>query len=217
MAYRGINFNRARMPLQTTVPIGSMRQGIIDPSRMGLPQIGVDGGSMRQEIISAPTMREALMQQVRPQPVAEILSEGLPEMMPDLGGASSTADRKREIADLLTQRAMGRNATSIGTGLAQLGEAFIARGATKRADEAETTRDKITRDLLATAMGGGPDAAAARAQIEGMTGAPAALAAFDARQAAQAEAARPKYQEVSKGASLIEIGRDGIKPVYEAP
>jgi hypothetical protein len=193
-SYRGINFNRARMAPQ---------------------QVAVPGGTMRPNIISAPTMREALMQQVRPQPVAEILSEGLPEMMPDLGGASSTADRKREIADLLTQRAMGRNATSIGTGLAQLGEAFIARGATKRADEAETTRDKITRDLLATAMGGGPDAAAARAQIEGMTGAPAALAAFDARQAAEAEAAKPQYEKFDN--QIVQIGPDGVTPVYTAP
>ncbi len=149
-----------------------------------------------------------------PQSVAEILSQGLPEMMPDLGGASSTADRKREIADLLTQRAMGRNATSIGTGLAQLGEAFIARGATKRADEAETTRDSITRDLLATAMGGGPDAARARAQLTGGDVA-GTLARFDAQQAAQAEAAKPQYQEV--GDALLRIGPDGVTPVYEAP
>lgn len=182
-SYRGINFNRARMAPQ---------------------QVPVAGGTMRPQIVSAPAMREAIMQTQTPQSVAEILSEGLPEMMPNLGGATSTADRKREIADMLTQRAMGRNATSIGTGLAQLGEAFIARGATKRADEAETARRQVEQDLLATATGGGPDAMAAQAQIEGMLGAPQALAAFKAQRAAEAE--NQRYMEERD----YERGRDTI-------
>jgi hypothetical protein len=155
-------------------------------------------GAARGVMQAPTTMREALMQQSGPQQgVAEILSQGLPEMMPDLGGASSTADRKREIADLLTQRAMGRNATSIGTGLAQLGEAFIARGATKRADKAETEREQITRDLLATATGGGPDAARARAQLTGGDVANT-LAQYDAQQAA----AQTAQQEQARLAAL---------------
>jgi hypothetical protein len=150
MGYNGINFNRARM---------------------APPQVTVAGGTMRPQAVGAPAMREALMQQAQPQSVAEILSQGMPEMMPDLAGASSTADRKRQIADMLTGRAMGRNATSLGTGLAQLGEAFIARGATKRADKAETERERMVQALTQKAVGGdeasiamllGPEAAIGR-------------------------------------------------------
>lgn len=188
---------------------------------------GAARGAM-QGVMQAPTtMREALIQTQPQQGVAEILSQGLPEMMPDLGGASSTADRKREIADLLTQRAMGRNATSLGTGLAQLGEAFIARGATKRADEAETTREKITRDLLATATGGGPDAARARAQLTGGDVA-GTLAQYDAQQAAaqtaQQEQARlearqniPGLTDPQRAALAAGIGEAEVGKMLFAP
>jgi hypothetical protein len=186
MAYTGINFNRARMPA---------RQGIIDPSRMGPPQIGVDGGSMRQGIVSAPTMREALMQTQPQQGVAEILSQGLPEMMPDLGGATSAASRQRQIADMLLQGAQSQDNTSIAGGLSQLGQAFLARKAGQKADTAETEREQITRDLLARATGGGPDAAQARAQLEGGDVA-SALTRYDAQQAA-AQAAQQEQARLT--------------------
>ncbi len=148
MAYTGINFNRARMPA---------RQGIIDPSRMGPPQMAVDGGSMRQGIVSAPTMREALMQQSGPQQsVAEILSEGLPEMAPDLGGATSAASRQRQIADMLLQGAQQQDNTSIAGGLSQLGQAFLARRAGQKADTAEDKQREMASLLLQQAMGEGP-------------------------------------------------------------
>jgi hypothetical protein len=63
-------------------------------------------------------------------------------------------------------------------------------------------------------MGQGPESQAARAQL--FADSPAALVAqYDAQQAAQAEAAKPQYQEV--GDALLRIGPDGVKPVYEAP
>jgi hypothetical protein len=205
MAYTGINFNRARMPA---------RQGIIDPSRMGPPQIGVDGGSMRQGIVSAPTMREALMQTQPQQGVAEILSQGLPEMMPDLGGATSSASRQRQIADMLLQGAQSQDNTSIAGGLSQLGQAFLARRAGQKADTAEDKQREMANLLLQQAMGQGPESQAARAQL--FADSPAALIAqSDAQQAAQAEAAKPQYQEV--GDALLRIGPDGVTPVYEAP
>ena len=206
MAYTGINFNRARMPA---------RQGIIDPSRMGPPQIGVDGGSMRQGIVSAPTMREALMQQSGPQQsVAEILSEPLGEMMPDLGGATSAASRQRQIADMLLQGAQSQDNTSIAGGLSQLGQAFLARKAGQKADTAEDKQREMANLLLQQAMGQGPESQAARAQL--FADNPAALIAqSDAQRAAQAEAAKPQYQEV--GDALLQIGPDGVKSVYEAP
>jgi hypothetical protein len=68
--------------------------------------------------------------------------------------------------------------------------------------------------LLQQAMGQGPESQAARAQI--FADSPAALVAqYDAQQAAQAEAAKPQYQEV--GDALLRIGPDGVTPVYEAP
>ena len=221
MAYTGINFNRARMPA---------RQGIIDPSRMGPPQIGVDGGSMRQGIVSAPTMREALMQTQPQQGVAEILSQGLPEMMPDLGGATSAASRQRQIADMLLQGAQQQDNTSIAGGLSQLGQAFLARRAGQKADTAETEREQITRDLLATATGGGPDAAAARAQLEGGDVA-SALTRYDAQQAeakaAQEEQARlaalqnipgltdQQRAAIAQGVGLEEAGKMLFAPAPE--
>jgi flagellar protein FlgJ len=156
MAYTGINFNRARMPA---------RQGIIDPSRMGPPQIGVDGGSMRQGIVSAPTMREALMQTQPQQGVAEILSQGLPEMMPDLGGATSAASRQRQIADMLLQGAQSQDNTSIAGGLSQLGQAFLARKAGQKADTAEDKQREMASLLMQQAMQGGEQGQASLQQL----------------------------------------------------
>lgn len=180
MAYTGINFNRARMPA---------RQGIIDPSRMGrmAPQMAVPGGSMRQGIVSAPTMREALMQQSGPQQsVAEILSEPLGEMMPDLGGATSAASRQRQIADMLMQGAMAQDNTSIAGGLSQLGQAFLARRAGQKADTAEDKQREMASLLLQKAIGEGPESQAARAQL--FADNPAALVA-------QSDAARRQAVE----------------------
>jgi hypothetical protein len=178
MAYNGINFNRARMPA---------RQGIIDPSRMGPPQMAVDGGSMRQGIVNAPTMREALMQQSGPQrSVAEILSEPLGEMTPDLGGATSAASRQRQIADMLLQGAQQQDNTSIAGGLSQLGQAFLARRAGQKADAAEDKQREMASLLLQQAMGEGPESQAARAQL--FADSPAALVA-------QSDAARRQAVE----------------------
>lgn len=157
MAYNGINFNRARMPA---------RQGIIDPSRMGPPQMAVDGGSMRQGIVSTPTMREALVQQSGPQrSVAEILSEPLGEMAPDLGGATSAASRQRQIADMLLQGAQQQDNTSIAGGLSQLGQAFLARRAGQKADTAEDKQREMASLLMQQAMQGGEQGQASLQQL----------------------------------------------------
>ena len=135
MGYNGINFDRARMPA---------RQGIIDPSRMGPPQVAVPGGSMRQAIV-----QQAMgPQQSGPQSVAEILSQS----PGDLGGATNAADRQRQIADMLMQGANSRQATDLVTGFSKLGEAFIARGAGKRADKAEAKRDEVASLLMQQAL-----------------------------------------------------------------
>jgi len=65
-----------------------------------------------------------------------------------------SARSRREIAELLTGRAMGRDATSIGTGLAQLGEAFLARKAIGKADSAEAEAARVRSDMINRAMGG---------------------------------------------------------------
>jgi hypothetical protein len=156
---------------------------------------GAARGAM-QGVMQAPsTMREALMQTQPQQNVAEILSQGLPEMMPDLGGATSSASRQRQIADMLLQGAQSQDNTSIAGGLSQLGQAFLARKAGQKADTAETEREQITRDLLARATGGGPDAAQARAQLEGGDVA-SALTRYDAQQAA-AQAAQKEQERLA--------------------
>ena len=112
------------------------------------------------------TMREALMQQSGPQQsVAEILSEGLPEMTPNLGKATSAASRQRQIADMLLQGAQQQDNTSIAGGLSQLGQAFLARRAGQKADTAEDKQREMASLLLQQAMGGGPESQAARAQL----------------------------------------------------
>jgi hypothetical protein len=137
------------------------------------------------------------MQTQPQQGVAEILSQGLPEMMPDLGGATSAASRQRQIADMLLQGAQSQDNTSIAGGLSQLGQAFLARKAGQKADTAETEREQITRDLLARATGGGPDATQARAQLEGGDVA-SALTRYDAQQLA----AQTAQQEQARLAAL---------------
>jgi hypothetical protein len=181
-------FNRSRMPPQMAVPGGSMRMGIIDPYRTAPPQAAVDGvGSIRQGIVNAPTMREALIQQSGPQQsVAEILSEGLPEMAPDLGGATSAASRQRQIADMLLQGAQQQDNTSIAGGLSQLGQAFLARRAGQKANTAEDKQREMASLLLQQAMGEGPESQAARAQL--FADNPAALVA-------QSDAARRQAVE----------------------
>ena len=216
MAYTGINFNRARMPA---------RQGIIDPSRMGPPQMAVPGGSMRQGIVSAPTMREALMQQSGPQQsVAEILSEPLGEMTPDLGGATSAASRQRQIADMLLQGAQQQDNTSIAGGLSQLGQAFLARRAGQKADTAEDKQREMASLLLQQAMGEGPESQAARAQL--FADNPAALVAqSDAQRATQAEQQRTQmqnemianlYPEGSKERAMILAGVGATEATKQA-
>ena len=149
-----------------------------------------------------------------PQSVAEILSEPLGEPMPNLGGATSAASRQRQIADMLMQGAQQQDNRSIAGGLSQLGQAFLARRAGQKADTAETERERITRDLLATATGGGPDAAAARAQLESGN-VEGALARYDTQQATLAEQQRTQmqnemlanlYPEGSKERAMIMAG-----------
>jgi hypothetical protein len=216
MAYNGINFNRARMPA---------RQGIIDPSRMGPPQMAVDGGSMRQGIVNAPTMREALMQQSGPQrSVVEILSEPLGEMTPDFGGATSAASRQRQIADMLLQGAQQQDNTSIAGGLSQLGQAFLARRAGQKADAAEDKQREKASLLLQQAMGEGPESQAARAQL--FADSPAALVAqSDAQRATQAEQQRTQmqnemianlYPEGSKERAMILAGVGATEATKQA-
>lgn len=142
MGYNGINFNRARM---------GPRSGIIDPSRMGPPQVAVPGGSMRQAIVQKSNA---------PQSVAEILSEGLPEMPGNLGKATSEASRQRQIADMLLQGANSRQATDLVTGFSKLGEAFIARKAGQRADKAEAEAQSVQSLLTQQALGGDRNAQA---------------------------------------------------------
>lgn len=69
-------------------------------------------------------------------------------------------DRSRQLAELLQQNAMNAQPTNIATGLASLGEAFIARNAMNKADQAETAYGNTVKDRnarLASALM--PDAA----------------------------------------------------------
>ena len=134
---------------------------------MGLRRVpGMIQGAARGLEQAPATMREALMQQSGPQQsVAEILSEGLPEMTPNLGKATSAASRQRQIADMLLQGAQQQDNTSIAGGLSQLGQAFLARRAGQKADTAEDKQREMASLLLQQAMGGGPESQAARAQL----------------------------------------------------
>jgi flagellar protein FlgJ len=110
-------------------------------------------------------MREALMQTQPQQNVAEILSQGLPEMMPDLGGATSAASRQRQIADMLLQGAQSQDNTSIAGGLSQLGQAFLARKAGQKADTAEDKQREMASLLMQQAMQGGEQGQASLQQL----------------------------------------------------
>jgi hypothetical protein len=94
------------------------------------------------------------------QTVAELLSgqaiqsEALGEMPPDLAGAQNAAGSKRKIADMLMGDAMNRQATDWGTGLASLGEAFIARRANSKADTAEEKYQQMVQALTQKAAAG---------------------------------------------------------------
>lgn len=133
---------------------------------MGLRRApGMIQGAARGVMQAPSTMREALMQTQPQQGVAEILSQGLPEMMPDLGGATSAASRQRQIADMLLQGAQSQDNTSIAGGLSQLGQAFLARRAGQKADTAEDKQREMANLLLQQAMGQGPESQAARAQL----------------------------------------------------
>lgn len=101
----------------------------------------------------------------QPQSVAEILSSPLGEVPPDLAGLQQGAGSQRQIADMLTQRAMGRQPTGIVDGLASLGEAFLARGAIKKADTADQKYQQTIQALTQQALGEGPGAQSARATI----------------------------------------------------
>jgi len=171
------------------------------------------------------TMREALMQQSGPQQsVAEILSEGLPEMAPDLGGATSAASRQRQIADMLLQGAQQQDNTSIAGGLSQLGQAFLARRAGQKADTAEDKQREMASLLLQQAMGEGPESQAARAQL--FADNPAALVAqSDAQRATQAEQQRTQmqnemlanlYPEGSKERAMILAGVGAAEATKQA-
>ncbi len=100
-----------------------------------------------------------------PQSVAEILSQGLPEMMPDLGGATSAASRQRQIADMLLQGAQSQDNTSIAGGLSQLGQAFLARKAGQKADTAEDKQREMASLLMQQAMQGGEQGQASLQQL----------------------------------------------------
>ena len=195
---------------------------------MGLRRApGMIQGAARGLAQAPGTMRDYIMQSQKPKSVAEILSEGLPEMPANLGKATSEASRQREIADMLLQGAQQQDNTSIAGGLSQLGQAFLARRAGQKADKAETEREQITRDLLATATGGGPGAAEARAQLEGGDVA-SALTRYDAQQAeaktAQQEQARlaalqniPGLTDQQRGYLGLGIGADEAAKMAFAP
>ena len=199
----------------------------------GVGQRAVQGAREGARLVAEnPTMREALLQTVPTKSVSEILSEPLGEMMPDLGGATSSASRQRQIADMLLQGAQSQDNTSIAGGLSQLGQAFLARKAGQKADTAEDKQREMANLLLQQAMGQGPESQAARAQI--FADSPAALIAqSDAQRTAQAEQQRTQmqnemlanlYPEGSKERAMILAGvgttqaaEQAFAPAPEAP
>jgi hypothetical protein len=92
------------------------------------------------------------------QSVAEILSEPLGEVQPDLTGAQSSASRQRQIADMLMQRTLQQDNTSLAGGLSQLGQAWIARKAGQKADASEGKYKAMTAELMQKALAGDQDA-----------------------------------------------------------
>lgn len=109
-------------------------------------------------------------QKKRPQTVAEILSEPLGELSPNLGASANSASRQREIADMLTQGAMQQDNTSLAGGLSSLGQAFLARGAQKKADAAEEKYRAMLQALTEKAAGGDEASIAQLLSPEAMIG-----------------------------------------------
>jgi len=97
-----------------------------------------------------------LMQQqgASPDAVARMAGQMAPAGVDGIGVAEQSARRKREIANLLTGQTLSRNATSIGTGLAQMGEAFLANRAMRKADAAESELAAQRGELMKAAIGG---------------------------------------------------------------
>jgi hypothetical protein len=115
---------------------------------------GMVRGAVQGAVQGVGSMREALEQKQQPLTVAEILSQPLSEMQPDLMGAQGSASRQREIANLLMQNMQQQDNTSLAGGLSQLGQAFLARGAGKKADKAEAEAQSIQSLLVQNAMKG---------------------------------------------------------------
>jgi len=153
-------------------------------------------------------------QQAAPiQSVAEILSAGQPSLRPDLATGQTGAQQSRRIADMLTERAMGRRPTGIVDGLASLGEAFIARGANKKADESESKYQAMTQQLLQEAMQGGEAGKASLMQL--LSGDPQA-----GMQYAMLANAPAKEEEYTLGAGARRFRGDqeiAFNPVAEKP
>ena len=156
----------------------------------GVGQRAVQGAREGARLVGEnPTMREALLQKVPAKSVSEILSEPLGEMPADYGKATSAAARQRQIADMLLEGANSRQATDLVTGFSKLGEAFIARNAGKRADEAEAQAQSVQSALMQQAMQTGPEGKAALAQLLGAN----PNAGIEAAIAAQAPPPAPEY------------------------
>jgi hypothetical protein len=73
---------------------------------------------------------------------------------PDLMAAQGSAGRQRQIADMLMQGVQRQDNTSLAGGLSQLGQAFLARGANKKADAAEDKAQSVQSLLVQNAMKG---------------------------------------------------------------
>jgi hypothetical protein len=116
-------------------------------------------------------------------------------------------ERARQMAELLQQNAMGSQPRSIATGIASLGEAFLAKGAMDRADKAETAYGDNQKKMLGLFLSqkpfgapGAPDAAAAVPSDPRKRG-----AAFMAARNAPAPGAGPEapIPNVAKMADLL--------------
>ena len=207
---------------------------------MGLRRApGMIQGAARGLAQAPGTMRDYIMQSQKPKSVAEILSEPLGEMTPNLGRATSAASRQREIADMLLQGAEQQDNTSIAGGLSQLGQAFLARRAGQKADMAEDKQREMASLLMQQAMQGGEGGKAAVAQLLAGNqeyGLPAAIAAnappppkeygfqnvdgalvrTDPGEGTATEliAARPKPVDLPEGMYINESGARVYDPAY---
>lgn len=104
------------------------------------------------------------------QSVAEILSEPLGDIPPDLRGATGSASRQREIANMLMQGAQSQQATDLATGFSKLGQAWLARKANQKADAADSKRDEIINMLTQKAAAGDEASIAQLLSPEAMIG-----------------------------------------------